>query len=86
VFANRSEEEEIFPLATPEIAEAQKADSKLNHCFKHNAVLDKGLDVRLVDNTFIVCKDGRIIIPKPIQRHAVLLNHHYLQHPKTQTT
>ncbi len=33
VFANRSKEEEIFPLTTPEIAEAQKADSKLKHCF-----------------------------------------------------
>ncbi len=29
VFANRSKEEEIFPLTTPEIAEAQKADVKL---------------------------------------------------------
>jgi hypothetical protein len=51
VFANHSEEEEIFPLTTPEIAEAQKADGKLKHCFRHNAVLDKGLEVRLVDDT-----------------------------------
>ncbi len=51
VFANRSEEEEIFPLTTPEIAEAQKADGKLKHCFKHYAVLNKGLDVKLVDDT-----------------------------------
>jgi hypothetical protein len=41
VFANRSKEEEIFPLTTPEIAEAQKADVKLKHCFRHNAVLDR---------------------------------------------
>jgi hypothetical protein len=47
VFANRSKEDEIFPLTKPEIAEAQKADSKLKHCFKHNTVLDKGLNVRL---------------------------------------
>ncbi len=39
MFKNSSEEEEIFPLTTPEIAEAQKADVKLKHCFKHNAVL-----------------------------------------------
>ncbi len=51
VFANRSKEEEIFPLTTPEIAEAQKADSKLKHCFRRNAVIDEGLEVRLVDNT-----------------------------------
>jgi hypothetical protein len=81
VFANRSKEEEIFPLTTPEIAEAQKADSKLKHCFKCNAVLDKVLDVRLIDDTYVVCKDGRMIIPKPLQRRAVLWYHHYLQHP-----
>ncbi len=81
VFANRSEEEEIFPLTTPEIADAKKADSKLKQCFKRNAVLDKGLEVRLVDNTYVVCQDGRMIIPKPLQRHAVLWYHHYLQHP-----
>jgi hypothetical protein len=81
VFANCSKEEEIFPLTTSEIAEAQKVDSKLKHCFKRNAVLDKGLDVRLIDNTYVVCKDGRMIIPKSLQRHAVLWYHHYLHHP-----
>jgi hypothetical protein len=81
VFANCSEEEEIFLLTTPEIAEAQKADVKLKHCFRCNAVLDKGLEVRLIDNTYLVCKDGKMIIPKPLQRHAVLWYHHSLQHP-----
>ena len=78
VFANCNKEEEIFPLTTPEIADAQKADSKLKHCFKRNAVLDKGLEVRLVDNTLVVCQDRRMIIPKPLHRHAVLWYHHYL--------
>ncbi len=62
MFANRSEEEEIFPFTTPEIAEAQKANSELKHCFRCNAVLDKGLEVRLIDNTYVVCKDGNMII------------------------
>jgi hypothetical protein len=44
VFANHCKEEEIFPLTTPEIAEAQKADIKLKHCFRRNPVLDKGLE------------------------------------------
>jgi hypothetical protein len=74
-------EEEIFPLTTPEIAEAQKADSKLKHCFRRNAVIDEGLEVKLFDNTYVVCKDGKMIIPKPLQRCAVLWYHHYLQHP-----
>jgi hypothetical protein len=79
VFANPSKEEEIFSLTTPEIAEAHKANSKLKHCFKCNTVLDKGLDVRLIDNMYVVCKYLRMIIPKPLQRHAVY--HHYLKHP-----
>jgi hypothetical protein len=65
VFANRSKEEKIFPLTTPEIAEAQKADGKLKHCFRRNTVIDDGLEVRLIDNTYVVCKDGKMIIPKP---------------------
>jgi hypothetical protein len=81
VFAHHSKEEEIFPLTTPEIAEAQKANSKLKHCFKRNTVLGKGLDVRLVDNIYIVCEDGRMTIPKPLQRRAVIWYHHHLQHP-----
>jgi hypothetical protein len=42
VFANHSKEEEIFPLTTPEIADAQKANGKFKNCFKRNTVLDKG--------------------------------------------
>ncbi len=80
VFANCSEEEEIFPLTTPEI-EAQKADVKLKHCFRRNAVLDKGWEVRLIDNMYLACNDGKMMIPKPLQRGAVLWCHHYLQHP-----
>ncbi len=54
VFANRSKEEDIFPLTTQEIAEALKANDKLKHCFKHNAVLDKGPKVSLVEDTHVV--------------------------------
>jgi hypothetical protein len=82
MFPNCFEEEEIFPLTTPEIAEAQKANGELKHCFRHNTVIDKGLEVRLVDNTYVVCKDGNMIIPKQLQRRPVLWYHHYLQHPR----
>ncbi len=81
LFANRSEEEEIFPLTTSEIAEAQKADVKLKHYFRRNTVLDKGLEVRLVDDTYVAGNDGKMMIPKPLQRRAVFWYHHYLQHP-----
>jgi hypothetical protein len=82
VFANRSKEEEIFPLTTQEIADAQKAEDKLKHCIKHNAVLNIRLEVSLVDDTHVVCKDGRMIIPKPLKQCTVLWYHHYLQHPE----
>ncbi len=72
MFANHDKEKEIFPLTTPEIAEAQKANVNLKHCFRRNTVLDKGLEVRLVDKTYMVCKDGKMIISKPLQRCAVL--------------
>jgi hypothetical protein len=81
VLANRSKEEKIFRLTTQEVAEAQKADDKLKHCFKGNPVLDKKLEVSLDGNTHVVCKDGKMTIPKPLQRCAVLWFHHYLQHP-----
>ena len=50
VFADRSEEDEIFPLTVKEIMESQKADPILKHLFKSNAVLSKGLELQFVEN------------------------------------
>jgi hypothetical protein len=69
------------PITTPEIAKAQKANIKLKHCFRCNVVLEKGLEVSLLDNMYMVCKNSDMIIPKPLQRCAVLWYHNYLQHP-----
>jgi hypothetical protein len=66
VFANRSEEEKIYPLTTVEIAAAQRADASLKHLFKRNAIIDQGLEIKLIKNTTCVCKDGRLVIPKPL--------------------
>ncbi len=55
VFANRSEEEEIYPLTVKEIVTAQKADPVLNHYFKRNAVLVKGVELQLVENESCIC-------------------------------
>ncbi len=76
VFANCSDKDEIYPLTTVEIAAAQRADASLKHLFKHNAVIDQGLEIKLIENTTCVCKDGRLIIPKPLQVHAVKWYHH----------
>ncbi len=81
VFANCSDEDKIYPLTTVEIAAAQRADASLKHLFRCNAVIDQGLEIKLIENTTCVCKDGRPVIPKPLQVHAVKWYHHYLQHP-----
>jgi hypothetical protein len=81
VFANCSDEDEIYPLTTVEIAETQRADASLKHLFKHIAVIDQGLEMKLIENTTFVCKDGWLVIPKPLQVRAVKWYHHCLQHP-----
>ncbi len=64
-----------------EIVEAQKTGSKLKHFFKSNAVLDKGLDLQLIESKSCIYHKGRLVILKPLQSHAVMWYHHYLQHP-----
>jgi hypothetical protein len=81
VFANCSDEDEIYPLTTEEIAEAQRADASLKHLFKCDAVKDQGLEIKLIENMTCVCKDGWLVIPKLLQVHAVKWYHNYLQHP-----
>jgi hypothetical protein len=81
VFANCSEEDEISPLTTEESAEAQQADASLKHLFKHNAVIDQGLEIKIIENTTCVCKDGWLVIPQLLKVHAVKWYHSYLQHP-----
>ncbi len=81
VFANCSKEDKIYPLTTEEIAEGQWADASLKHLFKRKAVIDQGLEIKLIENTTCVCKDGWLVIPKPLQVLAVKWYYHYLQHP-----
>jgi hypothetical protein len=80
-FANRNEEDEIYPLTVNEIVEAQKTNSTLKQYFKRNAVLDNGLELLLIENESCICHKGRLILPKPLQSCAVMWYHHYLQHP-----
>jgi hypothetical protein len=55
VFAKCSDEGKIHPLTTVEIAAAQRADASLKHLFKRNAVIDQGLEIKLIENTTCVC-------------------------------
>jgi hypothetical protein len=63
VFANRSKEEEIYPLTAQEVVDAQRVDATIKQCFKSNHVFDKDFDIGLVDETSVVCKNGRMVIP-----------------------
>ena len=78
VFANCGNKDKIYPLTAQEVADAQRLDATLKHCFKCNHVFDKDFDIRLVDKIAVVCKNGRMVITKPLQRRAVLWFHHYL--------
>jgi hypothetical protein len=71
-FANCNEEDKIYPLTVTEIVEAQKADNTLKQFFKSNAVQDNGLDLLLIENDSCICHKGRLVIPKPLQSHAVM--------------
>jgi hypothetical protein len=39
------------------------------------------LEIKLIENTTCVCKDGRLVIPKPLQVCAAKWYHPYLQYP-----
>jgi hypothetical protein len=77
VFANCSKEDKIYPLATEEIVEAQRADASLKHLVKCNAVIDQGLEIKLIEDTSCVCKDSWLVIPKPLQVCAVKITTTY---------
>ena len=83
VFTNccNEEEEEIYLLTAQEASYAQRVNATIKHFFKRNHVFDKDFDIRLVDEISVVCENGRMVIPNPLQRHAILRFHHYLQQP-----
>ncbi len=65
-----------IPLTVSEIAEEQLKDKTLQQ--------RKGLmkyEETLVENTYVLCIDGKLVIPKTLQNKAVAWYHHYLQHP-----
>jgi hypothetical protein len=82
VFANHGEEDDIYPLTTIEIAEAQRKEQELKVYFKKNAPKPKE-DVRLqlIEDTQVLCKNGKLIIPTSLRHRAVAWYHHYPQHP-----
>ncbi len=76
MLANHSKEDVIYPLTVKEIALAQERDLVLKKLTK----MEK-YSTHLVEDTIVLCKDGKMAIPKVLQHRAVSWYHHYLQHP-----
>ena len=68
----------IYPLTVREIADAQTMDKFLDKL----TLLEK-YKPQLVEDVQVLCKDGKLVIPKELIQHTVELYHHYLQHPGT---
>ena len=66
VFANCSDDEEIYPLTVKEIAQEQKKDQSLRKLTKEDKY-----KLQLVENTEVLCKDGKLVIPKSLQHRTV---------------
>ncbi len=82
LFANHKEEDEIYPLTTIEIAEAQHKDQELKVYFKKIAKLpQKEICFQLIEDTKVLCKNGKLVIQAYLKHRTVSWYHHYLQHP-----
>jgi hypothetical protein len=82
VFAHHKEEDKIYPLTLTKIADAQHKDRELKVYFKKNAkMLQKDISLHLIEDTNVLCKNGKIIIPTSLRHRAISWYHHYLQHP-----
>eukprot|EP00970_Alexandrium_tamarense_P011207 scaffold2393_cov116-Alexandrium_tamarense.AAC.1 len=79
VFANRSKEEEYYPLTVSEIAESQQNDTGLQEDLRRSK---RHLALRVIEGTeVIVYKGNRLYITKDLRKRAVVWYHHALQHP-----
>jgi hypothetical protein len=59
MFANHGEEEEIHPLTTIEMAEAQRKDQELKVYYKKNTGMPKkDKCLQLLEDTKVLCKSG----------------------------
>ena len=75
VYANWSKEYVIYPLTGKEIA-TPKDKTVLSILYKH----DKN-SIQLVEDTELLCKDGKMVTTTVLQNQTVSWYHHYLQCP-----
>ncbi len=69
-------------LLLTEIADAQRKDQEQKAFHKKNAIMpQKDIDIQLIEDTKVLCKNGKVMIPTSPWQRAVRWYHHYLQHP-----
>jgi hypothetical protein len=82
VFAHQEEEDKIYPLTLTEIADAQCRDQDLKVYFKKKAKMpQKDISLHFIEDTKVLYKHEKLIIPTSLRHRAVSWYHHYLQHP-----
>ena len=69
-FVNHRTEEEIYPLTVSEIAEEQIKDKAL----QQQKMMSKYEEI-LIENTCVLCKNGKLVVPKTLQHKAVAWYH-----------
>ena len=78
VFANHSKETAIYPFTFSEITEAETKEKTLEKF----TLLEK-YKPQLLEDVQVLCKNGKLVIPRELQKQAVEWYHNYLQHPGT---
>jgi hypothetical protein len=66
------------------IADAQCKDQELKVYFKKNAKMpqkQKDMGLHHIEDSKVLCKNGKLITPTSLRHRAVSWYHHYLQHP-----
>ena len=66
VFANRSEEEVIYPLTLNEIAEAQLSDPSIQ-----KLASGKRYTMQLAETTQVLCKGAAMVLPTALRHRAI---------------
>ena len=81
MFAHHEDEDKVYPLTLIEIADAQRKDQELTVCYRKKAQMpQKDICFHLIEDTKVLCKNGKIIIPASLRCRAVSWNHNCLQH------
>jgi hypothetical protein len=79
VFAHHEGEDKVYPLTLTKIADAQCKDQELKVFFLKNAIMpQKDIGLHLIEDTKVLCENGKVMIPTSLWHRAVSWYHHHL--------